>query len=188
MVLLLILPACQSSGPDDPVWQKREANLKQMYTDKITALENEIEERKAKETTLAASIKKLEEELRQAKAALTQAEIAAVTPEPTAISTEQPSLNVHPPDGRAGRGVAVLKQTIAGKILAINKGRNILIISVGKTTGIQPGARYNISRSGEIVGMIEIGNLEKDWLTASPVEKDDITRYKISDEVLLTSE
>ncbi|MBI4712598.1 MAG: hypothetical protein HY762_04765 [Planctomycetes bacterium] len=103
MGLLLILSACQSSGPDDPVWQKREANLKQMYTDKITALESEMEERKAKETVLTASIKKLEEELRQAKAALVQAEMAASTPEPTAttsgpaissgISTDQPHNN-----------------------------------------------------------------------------------------------
>ncbi len=76
-----------------------------------------------------------------------------------------------------------LNRPVTGKILAINGGRNLIILSVGQKTGITPGMEFNVYRNDELIGKILVDRVEKEWATGHCVNRAELPRLKLGDQV-----
>ena len=53
-------------------------------------------------------------------------------------------------------GKSLTGKPLKGEVLAVNKNDNFVIIDLGENSGIKPGSKFNIVRSGSTIGNVEV--------------------------------
>lgn len=77
-------------------------------------------------------------------------------------------LSMVPPDAipAEARGV----KAVDGKVLAVSKVMNLLIVNVGKERGVEVGDQFTVYRGDKFVGKIQVEKADKDWSSARMIE------------------
>lgn len=73
-----------------------------------------------------------------------------------------------PPEAIPAEARAV--KAIDGKVLAVSKVMNLLIVNVGKERGVEVGDQFTVYRGDKFVGKIQIEKADKDWSSARMIE------------------
>jgi len=92
-------------------------------------------------------------------------------------SVELPTIVVRPQKEIAGSEVA----DNAGKVLAINKENNFVVVDIGQDAGVKVGNAFNITRGSSIVATVEVIQVRK-AISACDIKKE-ISPIKIGDSV-----
>jgi len=53
-------------------------------------------------------------------------------------------------------GKSLTGKPLKGEVLAVNKNDNFVIIDIGENSGVKPGLKFNIVRSGKTIGNVEV--------------------------------
>ena len=93
-------------------------------------------------------------------------------------SVELPPIVVRPQSGNS-QSESV---PVDGKVLAVNKESNFVIVDLGEGAGIKVGNRFRVSRDGQYVGDVEVIQIRKN-ISACDIKKE-IVPIQIGDSVL----
>jgi len=93
-------------------------------------------------------------------------------------SIELPPIVVRPQSGSSQSE----NMPINGKVLAVNKESNFVIVDLGEGAGIKVGNRFRVSRDGQYVGDVEVIQIRKN-ISACDIKKE-IVPIQIGDSVL----
>lgn len=77
-------------------------------------------------------------------------------------------LSMVPPDAIPAEARAV--KAVDGKVLAVSKVMNLLIVNVGKERGVEVGDQFTVYRGDKFVGKIQVEKADKDWSSARMIE------------------
>jgi predicted nuclease with TOPRIM domain len=93
-------------------------------------------------------------------------------------SVELPPIVVRP----QSQGAQSEEASVDGKVLAVNKENNFVVVDLGQDTGIKTGNRLRVSRDGQYVGDVEVMQVRKN-ISACDIKKE-IVPIQIGDSVL----
>lgn len=134
------------------------------------------------QTTLAENIPQvdtLREELMDAAGGL-DSEAATGQPATRGEFVELPAIVVRPPlDALTQETNLAAGQALAGKVLAINKDNNFVVIDMGQDRGLKTGDVFHIYREAKAIASIEVNQTRKD-ISACDI-KQEKTPIKIGD-------
>ncbi len=77
-------------------------------------------------------------------------------------------LSMVPPDAIPAEARAV--KAVDGKVLAVSKVMNLLIVNIGKERGVEVGDQFTVYRGDKFVGKIQVEKADKDWSSARMIE------------------
>jgi len=61
-------------------------------------------------------------------------------------------------------------KTIRGKVLAVSKTHNIVLVSVGEDAGVKVGTEFTVYRGDKFIAKIRVDKVDKNYSTAMPIE------------------
>lgn len=126
-----------------------ERKLQQIQEDK-SALERRLNDM---ETMLTDKISKINE-LKEQLDAIRAGRPVEAKPEQE-NSVELPPIVVRPQEASGATEAAPAQSVLSGKVLALNRDNNFVIIDLGEDAGIKVGDIFNVYRGGESIGAIE---------------------------------
>ncbi|MFA5794446.1 MAG: hypothetical protein WC980_05190 [Candidatus Brocadiia bacterium] len=182
-ILAAVLAGCSSAPSNDRIYQKREKNIKQSYSEKLDLLQKENEQLQVRISELTANIGKLGDQLKLARES---AEALAQAKKPAANTANNTDGN----DNLARTETKTESKTeLKCRILSVNERLNLIIISAGSTQGVKSKNEYNVIFQGKSVGWIRIDQAEVDWASAALIRGGTMVRLKELDgEVILSGE
>ena len=96
-------------------------------------------------------------------------------------SVELPAIVVKP-SSSVNRQNSSVQENIVGKILAVNRDNNFVIVDLGQNSGIKTGDKLQVYREDKNIGFIEVIQVRKDISAcdikreSAPVKVGDIVR------------
>lgn len=99
--------------------------------------------------------------------------------EPKSESVELPPIMVHPQV--ATEGSAAEAKSLVGKVVAVNRDNNFVIIDLGENSGVKLGQGFDIYRGGKTIGGVEVIQIRKN-ISACDIKREN-TPIKVGDTV-----
>ncbi|MFH1227178.1 MAG: hypothetical protein V1701_04645 [Planctomycetota bacterium] len=88
------------------------------------------------------------------------------------------------------QAVPILAKLIEGKILAVSDKAdlNLVVISLGKSDGVEPGMKFDVYRSGKYIGKIQVEKVEPQISSAVSIKESLAEGVKVGDIVTPSAE
>ncbi len=140
----------------------------------IAQLTTQLDEASKTKTDAVSAKDQAEQKLLDTQSRLTNAEKNLVDLEKTYIQKVKEleeakgKLSMVPPDAIPAEARAV--KAVDGKVLAVSKVMNLLIVNVGKDRGVEVGDQFTVYRGDKFVGKIQVEKSDKDWSSARMIE------------------
>lgn len=72
---------------------------------------------------------------------------------------------------------------VDAKVLAVSETMNLLIISAGRDSGVEPGMEFTIYRGDKFVGKAVVEKSDKDWASCRSVKEFEVEKPQVGDNV-----